>query len=68
MKTLFKKLLVPHHLEYLALDEDFLIEETSLRVERFADCPDEVAVGNDVRIPFPELLGTEEILIDIFLK
>ena len=66
MKTLFKKLLVPHHLEYLALDRDFLIEEISLKVERFADCPDEVAVGNDVRIPFPELVGSEEILIDIF--
>ncbi len=66
MKTLLKKLLVPHHLEYLALDRDFLIQETSLQVQRFADCPDEVAAGNDVRIPFPELVGCEEILIDIF--
>ncbi|MEG4859429.1 adenylate/guanylate cyclase domain-containing protein [Microcoleus sp. K1-B6] len=68
MKTLFKKLLVPHHLEYLALDKNFLIQEISLKVQRFADCPDEVVAGNDVRIPFPELLGTEEILIDIFEK
>ncbi|MEG3842560.1 adenylate/guanylate cyclase domain-containing protein [Microcoleus sp. herbarium14] len=66
MKTLLKKLLVPHHLEYLALDKDFLIQETSLKVERFADCPEEVAAGSDVRIPFPELVGSEEILIDIF--
>lgn len=66
MKTLLKKLLVPHHLEYLALDRDFLIQETSLKVQRFADCPEEVAAGNDVRIPFPELVGSEEILIDIF--
>jgi adenylate cyclase len=66
MTTLFKKLLVPHHLEYLALDRDFFIQETSPSVQRFADCPDEVTAGNDVRIPFPELLGTEEILIDIF--
>ncbi len=66
MKTLLNKLLVPHHLEYLALDEDFLIQETSLKVDRFADCPEEVAAGNDVRIPFPELVGSEEILIDIF--
>ncbi|MEG4912400.1 adenylate/guanylate cyclase domain-containing protein [Microcoleus sp. B7-D4] len=68
MKTLLKKLLVPHHLEYLALDQDFLIQEISLQVQRFADCPDEVVAGNDVRIPFPELVGTEEILIDIFEK
>ena len=60
------KLLVPHHLEYLALDEDFLIQETSLKVQRFADCPEEVTAGNDVRIPFPELVGSEELLIDIF--
>jgi PAS domain S-box-containing protein len=63
---MLNKLLVPHHLEYLALDEDFLIQETSLKVDRFADCPEEVAAGNDVRIPFPELVGSEEILIDIF--
>ncbi len=66
MKTLLKKLLVPHHLEYLALDQDFFIEEISLNVQRFADCPEEVVAGNDVRIPFPELVGTEEILIDIW--
>ncbi|MGB3263754.1 MAG: adenylate/guanylate cyclase domain-containing protein [Microcoleus sp.] len=66
MKTLLKKLLVPHHLEYLALDRDFLIQETSLQVQRFADFPEEVTAGNDVRNPFPELIGTEEILIDIF--
>ncbi|MEG5041053.1 MULTISPECIES: adenylate/guanylate cyclase domain-containing protein [unclassified Microcoleus] len=66
MKTLLKKLLVPHHLEYLALDKNFLIQEISLQVQRFADSPDEVVAGNDVRIPFPELVGTEEILIDIF--
>ncbi|MBE9183904.1 PAS domain S-box protein [Microcoleus sp. LEGE 07076] len=66
MKTLLKKLLVPHHLEYLALDRDFLIQETSLKVQRFGDCAEEVVAGNDVRTPFPELIGTEEILIDIF--
>ncbi|MEG5170635.1 adenylate/guanylate cyclase domain-containing protein [Microcoleus sp. B3-D7] len=68
MKTLLKKLLVPHNLEYLALDKNFLIQEISLKVQRFADCPEEVVAGNDVRIPFPELVGTEEILIDIFEK
>lgn len=65
MKTLLQKLLVPHHLEYLALDRDFLIQETSANVQRFAYC-DEIVSGNDVRLHFPELVGTEEILIDIF--
>ena len=63
---MLNKLLVPHHLEYLTLDRDFLIQEISLKVQRFADCGEEVVAGNDVRIPFPELVGTEEILIDIF--
>ncbi len=35
-------------------------------MQRFADSPNEVEAGNDVRIPFPELVGMEEILIDIF--
>lgn len=65
MKSLLQKLLVPHHLEYLALDRDFLIQETSANVQRFAYC-DEIVSGNDVRLHFPELVGTEEILIDIF--
>lgn len=65
MKTPFKKLLVPPHVEYLALDRELAIQETSLKAPRFGDPPEEVLQGNDVRIPFPELIGTEQILIDI---
>ncbi len=65
MKTLFKKLLVPPHLEYLALNRELSIEEASGKVQRFAESPDAVVEGNDVRIPFPELVGIEEILIDV---
>jgi hypothetical protein len=41
------------------------IIEKSFDVERFADCPDEVIIGNDVRLGFPELFGLEDILNDI---
>ena len=64
MKSIFTKLLAPHHLEYLAVDREFTIVETSSNVQRFADSGN-IAAGNDVRTGFPELIGTEEILADI---
>ena len=64
MKSLFKKLLAPHHLEYLAVDRQFRIVETSSNVQRFAESGN-ITSGNDVRTGFPELIGTEEILADI---
>ena len=64
MNPLLKKLLAPRY-EYLTLDRDFRILEASLGAPRFADCPDEVKWGNDIRVPFPELIGVEETLIDI---
>ncbi|MDF0551890.1 adenylate/guanylate cyclase domain-containing protein [Kamptonema sp. UHCC 0994] len=64
MKSIFTKLLAPHHLEYLAVDREFTIVETSFNAQRFADSGN-IAAGNDVRTGFPELIGTEEILADI---
>jgi PAS domain S-box-containing protein len=52
-------------MEYLIVDRGFNILEKSIDVQRFADCPDEVILGNDVRLGFPELVGLEDILIDI---
>jgi PAS domain S-box-containing protein len=51
--------------EYLTIDRDFNILETSMGVQRFAESPEEVTKGKDVRLGFPELLGLEDILIDI---
>jgi PAS domain S-box-containing protein len=51
--------------EYLTIDQDFNILETSRGVRRFAESPDDVIKGNDVRFCFPELYGLEETLIDI---
>ncbi|MBW4678951.1 MAG: PAS domain S-box protein [Microcoleus vaginatus WJT46-NPBG5] len=62
MNKHFKKLLVPRHLEYLIIGGDWIILDISPGVGRFADCPDEVKPGKDVRTGFPELIGTEEIL------
>ncbi|WP_449420426.1 adenylate/guanylate cyclase domain-containing protein [Phormidium nigroviride] len=64
MKSILKKLLAPHHLEYLAVDRELTIVETSSNVQRFAESGN-ITSGNDVRTGFPELIGTEEILADI---
>ncbi len=64
MNPLLRKLLAPRH-EYLTLDRNFLILETSFGVKRFADCPDELSPGKDIRLFFPEMIGLEETLIDI---
>ncbi|CBN57402.1 MULTISPECIES: adenylate/guanylate cyclase domain-containing protein [Kamptonema] len=66
MKSIFKKLLAPHHLEYLAVDRELTIVETSSNVQRFAESGN-ITSGNDVRTGFPELIGTEEILADILV-
>lgn len=52
-------------MEYLAVDGELNILEISLGLQRFADYPDEVIKGNDVRCGFPELIGIESILIKI---
>ncbi|NEQ22247.1 MAG: adenylate/guanylate cyclase, partial [Microcoleus sp. SIO2G3] len=68
MSAIFKKLLsllAPRRREYLTIDQEFNILDTSIGVQRFADCPHEVMKGKDVRIGFPELIGLEEILLDI---
>lgn len=64
MNHSLNKVLAPHH-EYLILNQNFKILDLSLCAQRFADCPDEVSPGKDVRIAFPELLGVEDTLLDI---
>ncbi|NJM23902.1 MAG: PAS domain-containing protein [Richelia sp. SM1_7_0] len=65
MKTIIGKILVPHYIEYLVVADDLLILETSSGFQRYAESPNEVVIGKDIRIEFPELIGTEDILIDI---
>ncbi|WP_363318187.1 ATP-binding protein [Nostoc sp. NMS4] len=48
-------------IEYLIIDEKFKIIEMSLGLNHFADIPNEVKPGQDVRIGFPELEGLEDI-------
>ena len=65
MNPLFQKFLAQHRMEYLTLDEDLIILETSVGVQRFADAPEEVDLGKDVREGFPEIFGMEDALIAV---
>ena len=65
MKPLLKKLLAPPRIEYVRLNRDLIILETSFGVWRFADIPSEVRAGSDVRTSFPELTGVEDILREV---
>lgn len=65
MNFLLNQLLSLRKMEYLAVDWDLTILETSIGANRFADCPNEVILGNPVCLGFPELIGVEDILIAI---
>ncbi|MFH7030152.1 MAG: PAS domain S-box protein [Heteroscytonema crispum UTEX LB 1556] len=51
--------------EYLEINRNFCIIDTSEEVQRFAADPAEVMLEKDIRLSFPELIGLEEILINI---
>jgi adenylate cyclase len=54
-----------HNFERLELDLQFQILFATKQVQRFAACPEEVILGKDVRLSFPEFIGLEEIFISI---
>lgn len=64
MNPLVKKLLTPRY-EYLTLDRNFIVLESSYAARCFAEFPDELYQGNDVRLSFPEIIGIESVMIDI---
>lgn len=55
----------PRHIEYLAVDENLRIVDTSGGVKEFADPPEQVNKGHDIRDSFPELIGYEDTLFAI---
>ena len=65
MNILLQKLLNPQQTEYFIINENFIIQETSAEVQRFTDIPSDAIPGADARISFPELIGSENILMSI---
>jgi len=66
MNSLFKKFLATRSMEYLTLDRDLIVLETSEGAQRFAEQPQEFGAGQDVRLGFPELIGSENYLMAVF--
>ncbi|MBI5473028.1 MAG: sigma 54-interacting transcriptional regulator [Ignavibacteriae bacterium] len=50
-------------IEYVVLDKHLLIQKFSDGVREFADSPDAIVIGGDVRHAFPELAGSEDDLL-----
>lgn len=65
MHNLLYKLLSLRRLEYLVVDRKLKIQEISLNLQDFAEIPEAVGKGKDVRDSFPELIGIEGILEDL---
>lgn len=65
MINLLKKLLASRQTEYLMIDSELKILEVSYGLQRFADVPELIIVGEDVRSSFPELIGVEELLEEL---
>ncbi|MBD1919627.1 PAS domain S-box protein [Microcoleus sp. FACHB-831] len=65
MNSILSKLLIPPNMAYLTIDAELIIQDTSLDVQRFAESPDKLMVGEDIRLSFPELIGVEDSLIAV---
>ncbi|BAY09604.1 adenylate/guanylate cyclase domain-containing protein [Calothrix sp. NIES-2098] len=65
LEWIFNKPSFPRQFERLELDENLQILDTSEQVQRFAAQPEEVAIGKDVRLSFPEFVGIEDVLVSI---
>ncbi len=59
---LLRQLLKLHRMEYVIVTADLQILTGSERAAQFADCPTAVQPGQDLRLGFPELFGTEAVL------
>ncbi|WRH67507.1 MAG: GAF domain-containing protein [Planktothrix sp. GU0601_MAG3] len=67
MNNLLKKVLAPKKIEYLTIDPELVILESSWGVARFADSPEQLHLGEDVCMAFPEFIGLEETFNKILL-
>lgn len=65
LERIFNQSSSPRRIDYLAIDCNFKILDKSSGVQRVADCPDQVMLGKDVRVGFPELIGSEDSLLAI---
>ena len=64
-QTVLSEIFIPSYLQYLILDNEFKIVDCAENLEKFSEIPQELAIGKDARLSFPELVGLEKILEEI---
>ena len=67
MKAIIEKLLTIKQRSYLVINDNFNIIETSFGVNKFSDYPEQVQLDRDIRLGFPELIGSEEVLLEVLV-
>lgn len=60
MNLFLKKLLKPYNLDYIIVNQDFLVLEASSSTRQFTDSGWEISLYQDIRLYFPELIGLED--------
>ncbi|MBE9003789.1 PAS domain S-box protein [Fortiea sp. LEGE XX443] len=65
VEQIFNKYSTLRKFEHLEIDVHFCILDKSEQVQRFASQPQEVMLGKDIRVSFPEFIGKEDILQSI---
>jgi PAS domain S-box-containing protein len=65
MKPILEQLLAQHRIEYLELDSNLAIASFSPGASFYSESPQNIAIGKDIRLGFPELIGAEETLYNI---
>lgn len=59
------QLLIFDRREYVIINQNLIILQRSVSAPKFADSPQELIPGQDIRLSFPELIGLESILNQI---
>ncbi|OIP76318.1 MAG: hypothetical protein AUK48_06020 [Oscillatoriales cyanobacterium CG2_30_44_21] len=65
---ILKKLLTASERSFVAINQQFMIIDSSCGAERFSESPQESLIGKDVRHAFPEIIGLEETINHIWLN
>lgn len=65
---LLNRFLELRRIEYLIVDQDLTILEFSAGASKFADTAEALRHGNDIRLGFPELIGSEACLHSVLQK
>jgi PAS domain S-box-containing protein len=65
LNRIFNKASFPRKFERLELDNNFRIIDTSEQVQRFTAHPEEMMLGKDIRLSFPEFIGLENVMKSI---